>query len=173
LFYSEAKCGLCHSTNLLTDQDFHNMGVPQIGPGKDDQKPLDYGRWNVTENSADIFAFRTPPLRNVALTSPYMHNGAYPDLESSIRHHLNPSEALPNYDPSNLPPELQDTCQMDEATNQAILETLDPTLATPLELSDIQIADLIAFLNILTSLTASDLSADIPASVPSGLAVRE
>ena len=47
-----------------------------------DDQPLDYGRYHVTQNPEDKFAFRTPPLRNVALTSPYMHNGAYPDLES-------------------------------------------------------------------------------------------
>ena len=50
LFYGEAKCGSCHGTNLLTDQDYHNIAVPQLGPGKDDEKPLDYGRWHVTQN---------------------------------------------------------------------------------------------------------------------------
>ncbi len=173
LFYDEAKCGFCHGTNLLTDQDYHNIAVPQLGPGKDDEQLLDYGRWHVTQNSDDKFAFRTPPLRNVALTGPYMHNGAYPDLESALRHHLNPAGALRNYDPEYLSPELQETCQMDEATHQAILETLDPLVLTPLELSDEQIADLLAFLQALTSPSAVDLRADIPAAVPSGLPVRE
>jgi len=128
---------------------------------------------HVTQNPQDKFAFRTPPLRNVALTSPYMHNGAYPDLESVLRHHLNPTEALLNYDPEFLSPALQETCQEDEATQQAILETLDPIMLTPLELSDAQISDLLAFLQTLTSPSAIDLSADIPASVPSGLPVRD
>jgi cytochrome c peroxidase len=114
LFYGEARCGLCHSTNLLTDQSYHNIGIPQLGPGKDDEKPLDYGRWHVTLNPDDKFAFRTPPLRNVALTGPWMHNGAYADLESAVRHHFNPVEALMNYKPENLPTELRETCQMDE-----------------------------------------------------------
>ena len=62
---------------------------------------------------------------------------------------------------------------MDDATHQAILETLDPLMLTPMELSDAQIADLLAFLHALTSPSAIDLSSDIPASVPSGLPVRE
>ena len=173
MFYDQAKCGLCHGTNLLTDQGYHNIAVPQLGPGKDEDKPLDYGRWHVTQNAEDKFAFRTPPLRNVALTGPYMHNGAYPDLGSALRHHLNPAEALRNYDPAFLSAELQETCQMDEATHQSILETLDPILVTPIELSDAQIADLLAFLYALTSPSAVDLRADIPAAVPSGLPVRE
>ena len=173
LFYGEANCRQCHGTNLLTDQDYHNIGVPQLGPGKDDDKPLDYGRWHVSNNAEDMFAFRTPPLRNVALTGPYMHNGAYHDLEAAVRHHFNPTEALQNYDPEHLSPELQETCQVDDATIQAILETLDPLVIAPLELSDDQVDDLIAFLQSLTSPSAMDLSGDIPASVPSGLPVRD
>ena len=173
LFYGTARCSNCHSTNLLTDQGYHNIAVPQLGPGKDDEKPLDYGRYHVTQNPQDKFAFRTPPLRNVALTSPYMHNGAYHDLESVLRHHLNPTEMLLNYNPEFLSPALQETCQVDEATQQAILETLDPILLTPLELSDAQISDLLAFLQNLTSPSAIDLSADIPNSVPSGLPVHD
>jgi len=62
---------------------------------------------------------------------------------------------------------------VDEATIQAVLETLDPLVIAPLELSDAQVADLLAFLHSLTSPSAMDLSGDIPASVPSGLPVRE
>jgi cytochrome c peroxidase len=173
LFYGGARCGQCHSTNLFTDQGYHNIGVPQLGPGKGDEKPLDYGRWLVTSNADDRFAFRTPPLRNVALTAPYMHNGAYADLESVVRHHLNPTEALQNYNPEHLLPELQETCIIDDATIQAILENLDPLVRTPIELSDSQVADLITFLQALTSPSAVDLSANIPATVPSGLPVKD
>ena len=88
LFYGEARCSFCHSTNLLTDQDYHNIGVPQLGPGKDKSTSLDFGRWHVTNDPEDRFAFRTPPLRNVELTGPWMHNGSYTDLEAAVRHHL-------------------------------------------------------------------------------------
>jgi cytochrome c peroxidase len=62
---------------------------------------------------------------------------------------------------------------MDDTTHQAILETIDPLVLTPLELSDTQIADILAFLQTLTSPSAIDLRADIPAAVPSGLPVRD
>ncbi|MCB0238120.1 MAG: hypothetical protein KDH08_05655, partial [Anaerolineae bacterium] len=78
LFYGDAGCARCHSGNLLTDQEFHNAAVPQLGPGKGRQNPyIDLGRARETGNPDDRFAFRTPPLRNVALTGPWMHNGAF------------------------------------------------------------------------------------------------
>jgi cytochrome c peroxidase len=173
LFYGEAQCAVCHGTNLFTDQQYHNIAVPQMGPGKGAGKPLDYGRWLVTGNPEDRFAFRTPPLRNVALTAPYMHNGTYGDLYSVIRHHLNPTESLQNFSPVNLSPELAETCIVDEATIQAILDNLDPLIATPHELTDDQVTELIVFLQALTSPSAIDLSGNIPASVPSGLPVED
>ena len=123
---------------------------------------LDFRDFETYKN--DVYKFQTDYL---------FHIGAYTDLESALRHHLNPAEALQNYDPEYLSPDLQETCQMDEATHQAILETLDPLVLTPLELSDAQITDLLAFLQALTSPSAVDLRADIPAAVPSGLPVRE
>lgn len=173
LFYDEAQCVVCHSGILFTDQGYHNIAVPQLGPGKDENTQLDFGRWHVTNNPADKFAFRTPPLRNVTLTFPYMHNGAYADLEAVVRHHLNPTAALQNYDPAHLKPELEETCQVDEATIRAILETLDPLAQAAIELSDSEIEALVAFLEALTSPSAVDLSANIPESVPSGLPVLE
>jgi cytochrome c peroxidase len=173
LFYDKAQCVVCHSTNLFTDQEYHNIAVPQLGPGKDADKPLDFGRWHVTNNPQDKFAFRTPPLRNVTLTFPYMHNGAYPDLEAAVRHQLNPTAALQDYDPENLRTELQKTCQVDESTIQAILETLDPLAKAPIDLNDSEVADLMAFLEALTSPSAVDLSNNIPEFVPSGLPVLD
>ncbi len=173
LFYDQAQCVVCHTGILFTDQDYHNIAVPQLGPGKDADKPLDFGRWHVTNNPQDKFAFRTPPLRNVTLTFPYMHNGAYSDLEAVIRHHLNPAAALQDYDPANLRTELQKTCQVDETTIQSILETLDPVAQAPIELSPGEIADLLAFLEALTSPSAVDLSGNIPDSVPSGLPIQD
>ncbi len=173
LFYGEARCAVCHAGNLLTDQGYHNIGVPQLGPGKDDELPLDFGRWHVTNNPEDKFAFRTPPLRNVALTGPWMHNGAYTSLEAALRHHLDAAAALQGYDPAQLAPGLEETCQEDDGTIQSILQTLDPLILDPIELSEAQIADLLAFLNALTSPSAIDLREAIPNAVPSGLPVRD
>jgi hypothetical protein len=73
----------------------------------------------------------------------------------------------------NLSPELAETCIVDEATIQAILDNLDPLIATPHELTDDQVTELIVFLQALTSPSAIDLSGNIPASVPSGLPVDD
>jgi cytochrome c peroxidase len=173
LFYYKAGCSQCHSGTLLTDQLHHNIGVPQLGPGKGASAPLDEGRALETGDPNDKFAFRTPPLRNVTLTGPWMHNGAFGTLEEAVLHHLNPVESLRDYDPKLLIPELQATCKIDEASINAVLQTLDPRVKMPLELSESEFSDLMAFLNALTSPSALDLRMDIPLSVPSGLPIDD
>ena len=75
LFKGKARCVLCHSGALLSDQVYHNLGVPQTGP-----LPADVGRYAVTHNPRDKGKFRTPSLRNIALTAPYMHDGVFKTL---------------------------------------------------------------------------------------------
>jgi cytochrome c peroxidase len=175
LFYGgEAGCGACHSGSLLTDQQFHNIGVPQVGPGKlDAEKHLDLGRFLETGRPEDRYAFRTPPLRNVALTGPYMHNGAFTTLEAAVRHHLDAAGSLRAYDPTQLPEYFRDGLHTDPAVHDDILQTLDPRMAEPPVLTEAQIADLLAFLHALTSPAAVDLSHLVPDSVPSGLPVED
>jgi cytochrome c peroxidase len=173
LFYSDAGCAQCHSGNLLTDQQFHNIAVPQLGPGKLSAERLDLGRYLETQLDADRFAFRTPPLRNVTLTAPYMHNGAYADLRAAVRHHLNPAGSLTIYDATTLPTSYQTTVSAEPAVVADILKTLDARLAAPPVLTDAQLADLMAFLAALTSPSAADLSGLVPESVPSGLPVQD
>ncbi len=170
LFYGEAGCAVCHAGNLLTDQQFHNLAAPPLGPGKAGGL-LDYGRGMLTMRQEERFAFRTPPLRNVALTGPWLHNGAYTSLEGVIRQHLNPEAALRNYDTAQLEPDLRPTVRLEDEMIAVLLETLDPLMQKPLELSEQEIADLLSFLNALSSESAKDLSADIPKRVPSGLAL--
>ena len=93
-FFGNASCVDCHSGTLLTDQLHHNLAVPQLGPGKNPSTGLDVGRTLVTGDAADQFAFRTPALRNVAVTGPWMHNGAYSSLEDVILHHLESDDML-------------------------------------------------------------------------------
>lgn len=176
LFYGQARCVSCHSGNLLTDQQFHNIGVPQIGPGKGRagmSQHIDPGRARETNDPADVYCFRTPPLRNVALTGPWMHNGAYLSLEDAVRHHLDPATALAQYDLTQLPPDLRSDTVWNTAKQQALLATLDPLVATPLPLDDGQVADLLAFLEALTDPRAVDLSGLLPEAVPSGLPVAD
>lgn len=170
IYFGTGRCFKCHSGSLLTDQDFHNIAVPQLGPGKAPHQPFDLGRALVTDRKPDLFAFRTPPLRNVALTGPWMHNGAYTTLEGAVRHHLDPAEALLTYDASQLDPSLQGTVLDDSTTIAALLATLDPQ-AKKIDLSEAEIADLLAFLESFTSPSLSALESTIPATVPSGLPV--
>lgn len=93
LFYGQAACADCHSGRFQTDHKFHAIAMPQIGPGKAarfESHAKDTGRMRVTGDPKDAYAFRTPPLRNIAQTAPYGHAGAYGTLESVVRHHLDP-----------------------------------------------------------------------------------
>jgi cytochrome c peroxidase len=75
LFFSkEANCAACHVGANFTDEKYHNLGV-----GMDVEKP-DLGRFDVTKLDVDKGAFKTPTLRNVALTGPYMHDGSQKTL---------------------------------------------------------------------------------------------
>ncbi len=123
-------------------------------------------------NEGDRFAFRTPPLRNVAVTGPWMHNGAYQRLEDAVAHMLDPETALHRYDPQQLPAGLQPTVRLEEAMIDTVLATLDPLLWTPVELSEPEFDDLMSFLAALTSPSTVDLVRAIPDEVPSRLTVE-
>lgn len=97
LFYGKARRATCHSGPLLSDQKFHALALPPFGPGRTrqwDAYAHDVGRMGESDRLEDAYRFRTPRLRNVALTAPYGHNGAFPDLEGIIRRHLNPATSL-------------------------------------------------------------------------------
>ncbi len=173
LFFGDAGCAQCHTGNLFTDQQAHDIGVPQVGPGKGAEAPQDFGRGRETGQQADRYAFRTPPLRNVAITGPWMHDGAFTTLRAAVVHHLDPANSLRHYDATQLSPLLQGTFRGDEATISAILANLDPLVATPQQLSDEQVNELLTFLEALTDPAAVDLSGDVPSSVPSGLPVAD
>ena len=94
LFFGEAGCSGCHSGPLLSDQSFHALGLPAFGPGRKrmwDPMPRDVGRMGESDDLRDAYRFRTPFLRNVALTAPYGHNGAMPTLEDMVLHHVDPA----------------------------------------------------------------------------------
>lgn len=80
LFNGKAECIICHNGPNFTDNKFHNIGVPADGPIKED-----LGRYNVTKKDSDKGAFRTPTLRNIAETAPYMHNGFFPTLFEAVQ----------------------------------------------------------------------------------------
>ncbi len=80
LFRTKAGCMNCHSGPLLTDDRFHNLGLSLLG------RPLeDTGRYGVTGLNDDVGRFRTPSLRHVGETAPYMHNGLIRNLRLVLR----------------------------------------------------------------------------------------
>ena len=210
LFYGKANCSSCHSGKFQTDHDFHAIAMPQIGPGKahgrdgsywqaTGQNALleDFGRGKVSFREEDNFKFRTPSLRNVAVTGPWGHTGAFDSLEAVVRHHLNPVSSLEQYEfDTSLLPKLdrlvETTARQDQLSDGFMSENRfenylkrdswiqsEPALrkriadANELEsisLSDSEVHDLIAFLQ---SLSDETLNPEIPKSVPSGLPVED
>ena len=164
VFCEDGKCAECHSGPLLSDFQHHALAMPQIGPGKNAPGD-DIGRAIETDPS-DEYKFRTPQLRNVALTGPWSHSGAYTTLEGVVRHHLNPINALVTYDASQLRPLFAAT--HDVSMNGARAAALDPILAAPIDLTDQQMSDLMEFLHALTDPRMVVLTRDFPDSVPSG-----
>jgi len=170
LFYTKARCAECHSGKLFTDQLAHNIGIIPIGPGPDPVETTDFGIAHRSNAGLDQkYAFRTPPLRNVELTGPYMHNGTYTSLEAAVRHHLDPVKSLDHYDRSQLEPEFRGAVHDDVRTLREVKRTLSPLLKPLPKLTDSEMEDLLAFLGSLTAPSASALDHVIPASVPSGL----
>jgi len=82
LFRNKALCIECHTAPLLTDNAFHNIGVPQVGPLKEDT-----GRYAVTKDKDDIGAFKTPSLYNSASFAFFMHDGAFSTMQQVIAHY--------------------------------------------------------------------------------------
>lgn len=79
LFRTKARCMNCHNGALLSDNQFHNLGQSHLG-----RPSQDLGRFLVTGDTADVGKFRTPSLRDVARTEPYLHHGLIPDLREVI-----------------------------------------------------------------------------------------
>ncbi|MFU1476911.1 cytochrome-c peroxidase [Roseovarius sp. C7] len=174
LFYGKAQCSSCHSGTFQTDQAFHALGLPPLGPGK--TRGLyggeDHGRSYVTGEMADSYRFRTPSLRNVTLTAPYGHNGAYTTLEDMVRHHLAPAEMLARYTPNRarLPrltrPEA-DPYRPDPRELARIEAAID---IAPVTLSDPEVDAILDFLNALEDpVMAGGGRLGPPPRVPSGL----
>jgi cytochrome c peroxidase len=128
LFTGKAGCISCHSGYNFTDQKFHNNGIgPAVSKIFDtsggNNSGADLGRFSVTKNTSDKYLFKTPSLRNVAMSAPYMHDGG---RFSTLY------DVIANYN----------------AGGNKATENQDPNIK-PLNLSDGDIADIIAFLETL------------------------
>ena len=162
LFTGKAACNSCHTMGeksaLFTDQKRHNTGIGyaeamQKTPGKQKiqvapgvfidvdsenlkglniEKTNDLGYYEISQNPADRWAYKTPTLRNVALSAPYMHNGSLATLEDVVRFYNQGGIANENLSP----------------------------LLKPLALTDTEISDLVAFLQALTGSNVETLVSD-------------
>ena len=180
LFYGKAGCSDCHSGVFQTDLDFHAIAMPQIGPGKGDGfgGHDDFGRERVTGDPVDRYRFRTPSLRNVALTGPYGHAGAYDTLRAAVEHHLDPLAGLFSYDPSQaVLPDVgvagaHDFDVMSDPSSLSAIAAANELEAV--KLHDRQVDDLMAFLHALTDEHSLDSRSKVPwRGVPSGLPLAD
>ncbi|MDZ4657343.1 MAG: cytochrome c peroxidase [Bythopirellula sp.] len=128
LFRTEARCMNCHHGPLMTDDRFHNVGLSNYG-----RRYEDLGRYQISKDPQDVGAFRTPSLRNVAHTAPYMHNGMF-TLE----------ELLTLYN-SGMPSPRRTKKQVDDP----LFPTTSKRLKA-LHLNDQDLSDLTDFLNALS-----------------------
>lgn len=156
LFIGKGQCATCHNGPLLTDQHFHNTGVPQrdpklrdvgraaavqrvqrdefncMGPFNDAARTnCDELRFIVSDDPALEAAFKTPGLRNVALRPPYMHAGQFATLEEVVRHY------------AKSPPAAVGHSELAHKASHGDRK--------PIQLSASEIKDLVAFLGTLSS----------------------
>lgn len=184
LFFGRANCVSCHavagqSNEMFSDFRQHVAGIPQIVPasgnvtfdGPDANE--DFGLEQVTGNSNDRYAFRSSPLRNLALQPTFFHNGCFTRLEDAVRYHLDAIGSAPSYDPvaAGLDVDLQGSI----GPMAPVLARIDPALATPVTLTNEEFRQLVVFLrNGLLDPKANphDLRKLIPARVPSDRAIH-
>ncbi len=178
LFYGEAGCAECHSGPLLTNHEFYAIALPHFGPGRTrrfDPYVRDVGRMGESDRVEDAYRFRTPSLRNVALTAPYGHNGAYATLAGIVRHHLDPQASFERWqkDEARLPdaPWLSDTdfVAFEDFRERARLKS--KVDIRPRNLADDEVQALVMFLTSLTGGESVKGRLGKPDRVPSGLRV--
>lgn len=190
LFYKgvqkSAACADCHSGLYQTDQAYHAIAMPQIGPGRGSNGPgltsghEDFGRQQVTGNPADTLKFRTPSLRNVALTAPYGHSGAYNSLRGVVEHHIEPLRSLYKYNDDRQA--ILPTHPLLDAENYRAMDNPDivdfialHNELQPMAYGHEQIDLILEFLHALTDPASLDLRSDLDVvnGVPSGLPLDE
>ena len=184
IFFGSANCVSCHavsgqSNEMFSDFRQHVAGIPQIvpavgnvtfdGPGANE----DFGLEQVTGNPNDRYAFRTSPLRNLALQSAFFHNGCFTRLEDALRYHLNAVGSAPTYNPAAAG--VDSDLQGPQGPIAPVLARIDPALAAPVTLSSDEFRQLLAFLRtglLDPKANPHDLRKLIPSRVPSGRSIH-
>lgn len=116
----ERDCASCHRPPLFTDHRFHNNGLDSIF--SDEGEGMGLGRYRISNREEDVGRFKTPTLRNIGLTAPYMHDGRFQTLEQVIDHYTGPLA----HSPTLAPALRQNTALLryQEAERQALLAFL-------------------------------------------------
>lgn len=143
LFRTKAQCINCHNTPYFSDNQFHNDGQTLFGT-----KNEDFGRYNVTKDVKDIGKFRTPTLREVANTKPWMHHGHFPSL-------LDVVELYNGGNPSPIQKKYLGTAR------DSLIPKVDPMLKK-LNLNKEEISDLLAFIETLSTPTRRIMTPVMP-----------
>lgn len=110
LFFGKANCSACHSGSNFTDRAFHNIGI-----GMDADEP-DKGRVEISKLGGDTGSFKTPGLRDIAKSAPYMHDGSLKTLEDVVEHYNKGGIENPYLDEELFPLELTDEEKKDLVT---------------------------------------------------------
>jgi cytochrome c peroxidase len=140
LFRTKAGCMNCHSGALLSDNKFHNIGQSHL-----ERPTQDLGRFLVTGDTADVGAFRTPSLRDVTHTAPYLHHGLIFDLGEVIDMY---NQGMPQVIPR-------------KADDHPLLPEKSP-LVEPLRLTEDEKGALLAFLEALSTRPRRISPPDLP-----------
>jgi cytochrome c peroxidase len=145
IFEGKARCSQCHNGANFTDEKFHNIGVGW------DATLVDLGRYKVTHNEQDIGAFKTPTLREIETTAPYMHNGAFATLDETVAFYNRGGIANPFLDVEMRRPKLTLKQMLEYYEKRKSTEKLSPEAElVKLELTKQEQADLVAFLKTLS-----------------------
>ena len=146
IFLGKASCTNCHSGNHLSSFDFKSIGTPQIGPGLSNQDDL--GRMEFTKSESHKYQFRVSPLRNMALTAPYMHSGAFKNMWEVIEHYNHPMRSLHHFEWNPKHPNYRQDLIHDSRweTMMERSKTLASNLPRDLNLTEEEKTDLYCFL---------------------------
>jgi cytochrome c peroxidase len=140
---------------MLSDGNFHSVAIPQFGPGIENGDDL--GAFDKLTDQ-HFYSFRTPSLRNLSLTSPYMHNGAFRNLKEVIHFYNDIFTGLTNYVPPRHPA-AHLNFQENKSTYVDRLAILNAPVREPLGLTDDQVNKMETFLRrSLTSSSQRDIS---------------
>lgn len=124
VFRGAGRCETCHSGYNFTDNGFHNIGIKESA-GRED-----LGRYTQVKLAILKGAFKTPTLRNVALTGPYMHNGCYQTLAEVVEHYARGGDVKDNLSPDMKPLQLSERDKQDLVEFMKSL-TGSPTVTVP------------------------------------------